>query len=138
MGTLLQKELAQNIIKNATRKKRLNKKELIVSSGYSEISAESSAKLILEQKGVQEELENLGFDPESAKTVVKRILTKGKEENQLKAADMIFKVSGEYAPEKHLNINIPVPIYGGNSTGSIQGHDSNKEDISTKEEDPRS
>ncbi len=115
MATLLQKKLAQNIVKAAKEGKRTNKKELVVSSGYSVTSGETSAHIILEQKGVQEELENLGFDADSAKKVVRKILTSGKEENRLKAADMIFKVVGEYAPEKHLNANIQIPIYGGRS-----------------------
>lgn len=102
MSTLLQKNLAQNIVKNAKAGKRINKKELVISSGYAPKTAEGHAPEIINQKGVQEELENLGFDTESAKKVVKNILAKGKEENRLKAADMIFKVVGEYAPEKHL------------------------------------
>lgn len=102
MATIRQKTLAQNMVKNAKTGNKLNKKELLVSSGYSEISAEASPGVIMEQKGVKEELENLGFDTESAKKVVKNILAKGKEENKLRAADMIFKVTGDYAPEKHL------------------------------------
>lgn len=102
MSTLLQRNLAQNIVKNAKRKKPLNKKELMVSSGYSTMSAESSAHVILEQKGVKAELENLGFNVESAKKVATKILNTGKEENQVRIIQEIFKVSGEYAPEKHL------------------------------------
>ena len=102
MATLRQKKLAENIVLNAKRGNKLNKKELVVSSGYGEVTGNKHAHIILEQKGVQEELENLGFDTESAKKVVKSILKSGKEENKLKAADMIFKVVGEYAPEKHL------------------------------------
>ncbi len=55
---------------------------------------------------MQEELENLGFDAESAKKVVTNILKRGKEENRLKAAQEIFKVTGSYAPDKHLNMTI--------------------------------
>lgn len=102
MATELQKNLAKEIVKNAKRKKPLNKKELVASSGYGVVTADKHATEVIEQKGVQEELENLGFDPDSAKKVVKHILAKGKEENRLKAADMIFKVTGDYAPEKHL------------------------------------
>lgn len=104
MATLRQKKLAENIVLNAKLGKRLNKKELVVSSGYGLVTGNKHAHIILEQRGVQEELENLGFDGESAKKVVKQILAKGKEENRLKAADMIFKVTGDYAPEKHLTI----------------------------------
>lgn len=96
------------IVKNSRRKKPLNKKELVVSSGYSPVSAEASATFLIDQLGVQEELQNLGFDTDSAKKVVKSILQKGKEENRLKAADMIFKIQGDYAPEKSLNINVDI------------------------------
>lgn len=78
--------------------------------GYSENLVKQPGRVI-EAVGVQEELEELGFDTESAKKVVKSILGKGKEENRLKAADMIFKVQGTYAPEKsvHLNVNANIP-----------------------------
>lgn len=133
MSTLLQRKLAENIVNAAKSGKRTNKKELLVSAGYDLTTAKATPGRTLEQKGVQEELEYLGFDAESAKKVVKNILMRGKEENRLKAADMIFKVGGDYAAEKHINLNIPVPIYGGRSIRSVQGHDSNKEDISGDE-----
>lgn len=95
MATLLQKKLAQEIVKDVKRGKLRNKKELVVSSGYSEISAKSSAHLILESDGVKEELENLGFTVEGADGVVKEILYKGKrEENRLKAAGMVYERLG--------------------------------------------
>lgn len=110
MGTALQKELAQNIVKNVTRKKKLNKGELVELSGYGKVTARKHTNIIFNQKGVQEELENLGFNADSAKKVVKRILTTGKEENQLKAADMIFKVEGTYSPDKTINLNVDADI----------------------------
>ena len=134
MATLLQRELAQNIVKNAKRTKKLNKKELVVSSGYSEITGIAHAGEIIAQKGVQEELENLGFDIDSAKKVVQSILKRGREENRLKAAQEVFKVEGAYAPEKRVNLNI-TPIYGGRSLTTIQGHDSDAKDIPTNKED---
>ena len=135
MATLLQKKLAQAIVESAKKGKRTNKKDLVISSGYSLRTAEGHAPEIINQKGVQEELGNLGFDSESAKKVVKNILTKGKEENRLKAADMIFKVGGDYAAEKHINLNIHVPIYGGNSVNGLQGHDGDKENLSAEKKD---
>lgn len=107
MATLRQKKLAKAIVENVSALKPLNKKELVVSSGYSEISADSSAHIILEQKGVQQELRKLGFDSDTAKSVVADILIGGENDNvKLKAADMIFKVHGEYAPEKHVTLNL--------------------------------
>ena len=131
MSTILQKKLAKAVVENLKAKKPKNKKELVASSGYGEVTADRHSKIILEQKGVQEELKKLGFDSDSAKKVVGAILRKGKEENKLKAADMIFKVGGDYAAEKRININVPVPIYAGQSVDSVQGHVSNKKDIPT-------
>lgn len=108
MSTPRQRILAENIVKNAKRKKPLNKKELLVSSGYSEISAVASPGFIINQKGVQEELENLGFNADSAKRVVAEILGKryAEDKDRLKAAEIIFKVTGDFAPEKHINLNV--------------------------------
>lgn len=109
MATELQKNLAREIVANSRRKKPLNKKALLVSVGYATNTAEVKATEILEQKGVQESLEELGFDTDSAKKVVKSILQKGKEENRLKAAQEIFKVQGAYAPEKSIVAHVAVP-----------------------------
>lgn len=105
MATVRQKRLAKVIIENATLDKPLNAAQMLVNVGYAKTVAQHKPSEIFEGDGVQEELENLGFDEESAKKVVKSILTKGKEENRLKAADMIFKVTGGYAPEKSINLN---------------------------------
>lgn len=109
MATELQKNLAQQIVKNSKRKKPLNKKELLVSSGYAELSAESVPGKIINQKGVQEELKVLGFDEDSAKKVVSEIMLNpdaGASE-RLKATDQVFKVHGSYASEKTpITINI--------------------------------
>ena len=110
MATVRQKKLAESIIENTANGLKKNKQELVASSGYTLAQAEKKAKEIIESKGVQEELENLGFDTESAKKVVKSILARGKEENRLKAADMIFKVVGEYAPEKHITVSKIIAI----------------------------
>lgn len=107
MATLRQKKLAKNIVDNLSQEKPLNKKELVVSAGYSVMSAESSAHLIIDQKGVQEELKNFGFDPEKAKEVVAQILTGGENDTvKLRAADMIFKVHSTYAPERSVSLSI--------------------------------
>lgn len=106
MATLRQKKLAKNLVDNLQAVKPLNKQELVVSSGYSQISAESSAKNIIEQKGVQKELKALGFDEDTAKRVVAEILENPLEEGstRLRAASEIFKVFGTYAAEKSFNM----------------------------------
>lgn len=104
MATLLQKNLAKNIVENAKAKKPKNKEQLVISSGYAVKTAEGHAPDIMEQKGVKEELKALGFDPENAKRKVGRILDSDKSQDKdvLKAADMVFKVHGTYAPEKSI------------------------------------
>lgn len=62
----------------------------------------------LQKPLIQEELKKLGFDSNNAKRVVGEILNKelAEDKDRLKAADLIFKVQGEFAPEKHLNVNV--------------------------------
>lgn len=111
MATLRQKKLAKAIVKNLSAPDPLNKQELVVSSGYSPTTADGHANEIIEQKGVQEELKVLGFDTDTAKGVVSKIMTDGENDSvKLKAADMVFKVQGDYAPERHVNLNIDADL----------------------------
>lgn len=98
MATVLQENLARNIVKNLKRKKPLNKKELVVSSGYGMTTAEKQIPAVFNQKGVQEELQNLGFSEDGAKKVVQEIMYNPKEkaDARLKATDQVFKVQGSY------------------------------------------
>ncbi len=107
MATIRQKKLARALVDNTQVDKPLNKGELVVSVGYSEESGKKKATEILESKGVQNELIALGFTEDKAKETVAEILVAGEDDNvKLKAADMIFKVQGTYAPEKRLNLNL--------------------------------
>lgn len=101
MSTIRQERLAEAIIANATAPKQKNKKELVVSSGYGEVTADRHSKTIIEQKGVQEALEARGFSVDRAKEVVGQILDSetNQPKDRLKAADMVFKVHGAYVPE---------------------------------------
>lgn len=55
---------------------------------------------------------------------------------KMRAISDFYKLKGKYAPEKsEMEVIFPKPIYGGSSTISIPGHDSDKEDISTEEKD---
>ena len=80
MATLLQKNLAQEIVEDAKRrkegKKPKNGKILLVSAGYDLTTAEASPGRTIEQKGVVKELNNLGFSSDGAKKVVAEILYK--------------------------------------------------------------
>lgn len=111
MSTIRQQKLAEAIVNNLSADKPLNKKELLVSAGYTEITAEAAASTIIEQKGVQQELIKRGFSTEKAKEVVAEILEFGENDSvKLKAADMIFKTHGDYAPEKHAVANYDLTL----------------------------
>ena len=102
MATLKQQNLAKAIIENAKEDKPKTAGELLESVGYAPTTAVGEPGRTIEQKGVQDELERLGFNEDAAKQVVADILSKGeKDTDRLKAADLIFKVQGSYAPEKH-------------------------------------
>lgn len=72
MATDLQEDLAEAIVKNKRlpRSKRLNKKDLVVSVGYSPAAAEAKATAIIEAKGVQETLAKWGLTEELITTAL--------------------------------------------------------------------
>lgn len=111
LPTFKQKRLAVKIIENAQRDNPLNAKELLASVSYSPGLQKQPARII-ESKGVQEALADHGFTSENARKVVARIMLKGKEENRLRASDMVFKVKGDYAPVKTVNINASMELAG--------------------------
>ena len=107
MATIRQKKLAKALVENLVLDKAINKKELLVSTGYATSTAESEASKIINSKGVVNELHRMGFNTEKAKEVVGEILQFGDEDQaRLKAADMIFKVEGTYAPTKSINVEV--------------------------------
>ncbi len=110
MATVRQAKLAKAIVENSKRDKPLNKKELLVSVGYSPITADVKQGEIMEQKGVKEELELLGFTEHAAMKVVEEIMNNKEVDPsaRLKATDQVFKVRGTYAPEKSIVANIQV------------------------------
>lgn len=110
MATIRQQKLARAIVDNFDAEEPLNLGELVESVGYSKTVAEAKPGEIIEQKGVQYELRRLGFDEDNAKRVVGEILNDDGVEPQhrLKAAEQVFKVTGAYAPEKSLNLNVEV------------------------------
>lgn len=65
-------------------------------------------KMVFESEGFKEALEELGFSLTAADGVVARILRTGKEENQLRASDQIYKRLGGYVAEKHINLNVDI------------------------------
>lgn len=111
MSTQLQENLADAIIENAAADKPKSAGALLEIAGYDPTTAKASPGRTIEQKGVQEALEVRGFDSLSAKRVVGEILETGeKDESRLKAADMIFKVKGDYAPIKSASFNLSADL----------------------------
>lgn len=62
----------------------------------------------LRKPKIQEELRKLGFDSNNAKRVISEILNDETIEpkDRIKAAENVFKVHGDYAAEKHVNVHI--------------------------------
>lgn len=110
MATLKQKNLAREIVNNVRSPRIKTASELLVSAGYDETTAAASPGRTIEQKGVKEELAKLGFDENTAKEVVATILSDEGEEarDRLKAAEMVFKVYGSFAPEKRITAIVNV------------------------------
>lgn len=107
--TTLQKRVARKIIENAHLPEPLTSGEIVESSGYGE-SMKKNPQVIINSDGVRQELINLGFTEENAKSVVGKILLneEAEDRDRLKAASEVFKVHGTYAPEKSVNVNVEV------------------------------
>jgi len=102
MATTKQKNVAKEIVENAGREKPKTDKEILKCSNYSQSVVDTKSTKIINSEGVQQELQVLGFTSKNAKTVVSEILlnSDARHNDRLKAADMVFKVDGTYAPEK--------------------------------------
>lgn len=107
MGTILQKRVARKIVEVAQSSEPITGGELVASVGYG-LDMQRKPGEVLESQGVQEELGILGFTEAKAKEVVSVILgdTTEKADSRLKAADMVFKAFGTYAPEKQITLNV--------------------------------
>lgn len=107
MPTLKQKKVAKKLVESLSHAKPPTGGEIVESSGYGP-SMKKNPQVVLNSDGVKEELITVyGFNTEKAKEVVAEILIGGENDTvKLKAADMIFKVNSDYAPEKHLNVNV--------------------------------
>lgn len=109
MSTLRQKKVAKAVVESLSQEKPTAQK-VLESAGYG-TSLQNHPKRVLESAGVIEELKILGFDTDTAKGVVAEILIAGENDSvKLKAADMVFKVQGEYAPERHVNLNLDADL----------------------------
>lgn len=107
MPTAKQKKVAQLLIENIQLDKPLNGGQMLAKVGYSKSMQHAKVNDVLESEGVKEALNDYGFNVETAKRVIGQILTDGENDNvKIKAADMVLKVHGTYAPEKSVNLNI--------------------------------
>lgn len=108
MATVKQKRLAELIVRNAKSKNPLNKKQMLVSVGYKKSVAETKPNEIMEQAGVTDALDDLGFNLNNAKRVVAEILLKSDNDPgvRLKASDQVFKVHGAYTDNDKPNNNV--------------------------------
>lgn len=106
-STPRQKRLARKIVEVAAASYPITGAELVASVGYSPAYQRNPGG-VMKAPGVQAELEILGFTVQKAKEVVGVILsdTGEKADSRLKAAEMVFKAFGTYAPERSLNINM--------------------------------
>lgn len=106
MPTVKQRKVAKLLIENESLDKPLNGGQMLAKVGYSRSMQTAKVNDVLESEGVLEALNDYGFNVENAKKVVGAILETGENDNvKLKAADMIMKVHGAYAPEKVVNMN---------------------------------
>lgn len=107
--TIRQRRIAKAIVDNIASGKQTAKAELMRQSGYG-TGLQNQPKRVLESVGTIKALGELGFNPETAKKVVESIMLNedSADKDRLKASDMVFKVHGTYAVEKHVNLNIDV------------------------------
>lgn len=83
----------------------------VIEAGY-EVTTDESARAIASQnltkENIQKALTELGFDSNNAKRVVAKILNDETEESitRLRAAEAVFKVQGDHAPEKVVYLNV--------------------------------
>ena len=111
MATLRQKNLAKKIIEITNSGVPISAGKLLKDTGYSDSSQIQPARIINTQ-GVQKALEDYGFTEDNAKKQVASILNYKvlneliTPENQLRAADMVFKAFGTYTEKPLVNVNI--------------------------------
>lgn len=110
--SIRQRRAAKLIIEAAQGNPLLNTDaKIVVAAGYANSCKDSPYK-VLDTSGVKEALSDYGFNSETAKKVVSYILENGEAENRdrLKAADMVFKVGGDYASDKNNAVLNASPI----------------------------
>lgn len=98
---------AQIIVDSVRARKDISKAEIVRQAGYSK-QQEKSPTNVLASEGVKIALAELGFTLDRADETVASILTgkRTKDETKLKAADIIYKRLGGYAPDKSISVSV--------------------------------
>lgn len=102
-----QRRVAEKLIENTQVDNPKTGGEIVEDSGYGP-SMSKNCHVVLNSEGVQMALEEYGFSEDRAKMVVADVMNgeKSTEMGKLKAADMVFKTFGTYAPDKSVNLNV--------------------------------
>lgn len=96
MPTLNQQRTALKVKEVIEKGQTMDGKDILAFVGYGK-GIQKNAGVVFKSKGFQEALKKLGFSVDAADLTVAKILRIGKEENQLKASDQIYKRFGAYA-----------------------------------------
>lgn len=108
MPTLNQERTAQKVKEVIEEGKAIDQKDILAFVGYAK-GIQKNPKMVFQSKGFKEALKALGFSVAAADMTIAKILRTGKEENQIKASQEIYKRLGAYEQEggnKVLIINV--------------------------------
>ena len=105
MPTLNQQRTAEKVKEVVEKGEAIDGKDVLAFIGYAP-GIQKNPKMVFESKGFKEAMKKLGFSIEAADMTIAKILRTGKEENQIKASQEIYKRLSAYAPEKHVNVVI--------------------------------
>lgn len=110
--------------------------DLTAKNAY-QIAASSASRLLKNVKvieRIQQLLEEMGFNDAFVDKQLSFLITQYADlPTKLNAVKEYNKLKGRIVEKSlNLNVNLPVPIYGGKS---VSGHNSNKENIPVKQED---
>lgn len=105
--TTKQRKTARTVSEILAGTKVLDGKGVLVNSGYSK-AIQKNPKVVFESKGFKLALKELGFSVDAADATIAKILRTGKEENQIKASQEIYKRLGAYEQPDSPTTNIAI------------------------------
>lgn len=105
MATINQQRAAKRVKEAIEKGEKIDGGDILENIGYS-LAIAKNPKMVFESKGFQEALKELGFSIEAADLTVAKILRTGKEENQIRAAQEIYKRTAAYAPERSVSVTV--------------------------------